>query len=509
MLGKENIVFGIKSGYSYFYCESQETNKTVKEISNHLIEYYNKNTNGISYQVTTWDFETNGQFNDPDECLNKLENVSDGFDSVPVGTILIAHNFNWFLVDEYSNFNKSKTAWLLNRAAKFSSSEFRKVLIIVGSDPFDKAIPETLKRDFAHVTFNLPDDKEIEEIYQFIVNSAKKNTKFVEPDEKTKARIISGAKGLSSSEITKIFSYSIIKNNGVFNPLTVEELRAEEINSTPGLKIGTYNKNLDDLKGFENAKEIIDDWIDDSTAKGIILLGPAGVGKTHFEQSIASHYNRLIIELEFAQVMGDGLVGQAEKAMKKALDVIRANANSTAPIVVFIDEIEKGLAGMKGGGANDGGTTMRSNAQFLKFLSDDRPEGIYVIATCNNITSLPPEFIRAERYDCAPIFVDLPNRREQELILNHYQNVYNLTVETPKDMTGWSGAEIKTWCKLAAKKISKGKDANDADMLIVPVSKTMEKEIDHLRQWKEGKTVPAAKGIIAKNTEVENHNLTI
>ena len=350
MTGKENLIFGIKSGYSYFYAETQEVNKTVKEISNHLTEYYGKSTNGINYQVTNWDFETNGQYNDPDECLNKLENISDGFDSIPVGTILIAKNLNWFLIDEYSNFNKSKTAWLLNRAAKFSSSEFRKVLIIVGSDPFDKAIPETLKRDFAHVTFNLPDDKEIEEIYQFIVNSAKKNAKFIEPDEKTKTRIISGAKGLSSSEITKIFSYSIIKNNGVFDPLTVEELRAEEINSTPGLKIGKYNKNLDDLKGFENAKEIVEEWINDPDSKGILLLGPAGVGKSHFCQSIASHYNRMVIELEFAQLMGDGLVGQAEKAMKKALDIVSVNANPSNPIILFCDEIEKGLAGTSGTG---------------------------------------------------------------------------------------------------------------------------------------------------------------
>ncbi|MFH1547117.1 MAG: AAA family ATPase [bacterium] len=502
MNGKDNIIFGIKSGYSYFYCEAAEVNKVTKEISDHLTNYYNEHQNGIGYKVTNWNFETNGQYNDPDSCLNLLENTSDGYDSIPVGTILVAVNFNWFMTDEYQNFNKSKTAWLLNRAAKFSSSEFRKVLIIVGSDPFEKAIPEVLKRDFAHVTFNLPDDKEIEEIYQFIVKSAKNNTKFVEPDEKTKARIISGAKGLSTSEITKVFSYSIVKNNGVFDPVTVEELRADEINSTAGLSIRKYDKKLEDLKGFENAKEIVEEWISDPDAKGIILLGPAGVGKTHFAQSIAGHYNRVIIEVEFAQLMGDGLVGQAEKSMKKALDVIRANANPTAPVVVFVDEIEKGLSGMKGGGSNDGGTTMRSNAQFLKFLSDDRPKGIYVIATCNNIESLPPEFIRAERYDCAPLFVDLPNLSEQQAILAHYQKVFSITA-TPKEMKGWSGAEIKTWCKLAAKKVSLGKDANDADLLIVPISKTMSKEIDYLRQWKEGKTVPASKRLV-KEDKAEN-----
>jgi SpoVK/Ycf46/Vps4 family AAA+-type ATPase len=210
--------------------------------------------------------------------------------------------------------------------------------------------------------------------------------------------------------------------------------------------------------------------------------------------------------------MGDGLVGQAEKAMKRALDVIAANANPAAPIIVFVDEIEKGLAGTSGaggqGGANDGGTTDRSNAQFLKFLSDARPEGIYMIATCNDIERLPAAFVRCERWDVAPLFVDLPSREEQATILSHYQKVYSVTAK-PKNMTGWSGAEIKTWCKLARKKMDLGKNANDADQLIVPVSKTMNKEIDYLRQWKEGRTVPASKTTAVANIETKTKRIDI
>jgi SpoVK/Ycf46/Vps4 family AAA+-type ATPase len=370
------------------------------------------------------------------------------------------------------------------------------VLIIVSNLPFDQAIPEILKREFAKIEFSLPDEEEISKIYDFIVTSAKHNPKFEEPDEKIKKRIIAGAKGLTASEIVKVFTYSIVKNAGIFDPKTVEELRADEINSTPGLSLKHYDKSLDDLKGYDIAKEIVAEWIDDPEAKGILILGPAGVGKTHFCQALASHYNRLIIELEFAQLMGDGLVGQAEKAMKRALDVIAANANPASPTIVFIDEIEKGLAGTSGaggqGGSNDGGTTDRSNAQFLKFLSDARPKGIYIVASCNDIERLPAAYVRAERWDTAPLFVDLPNKSEQEAIITHYQKVYGVDAR-PKDMSGWSGAEIKAWCKLAKKKMDVGKTANDADELIVPVSKTMEKEINYLRKWKDGRTIPASR----------------
>jgi AAA+ superfamily predicted ATPase len=509
MKGMNELISGIKAGYSYFYCETLEINKTVQAINNGLIAYYNVNKNGIDYKTKVWDFETTNaagesQLNNPEEILQELEFVQDGIDAVPVGRILIAKNFNWFLQDEYGNFNKGMVAWLMNRANKFSSPEGRKVLIIVSNAAFDKAIPELLKRDFARVEFALPDEKEIEEIFNFIVDSAKSNPKFIMPTEKEKQRIIGGAKGLTHDEIVKVFSFAIVKNAGVFDPATVEDLRSAEINNTPGLSIRKYENSLNDLIGFDVAKEIVDEWIDDPEAKGIMLLGPAGVGKTHFCQSLAGHYGRLIVELEFASLMGDGLVGQAEKAMKKALDVIAANANPKAPIILFIDEIEKGLAGTSGagnsGGARDGGTTDRSNAQFLKFLSDARPKGIYIVASCNDIERLPAAYVRAERWDCAPIFVDLPNREEQVAILKHYQKAFSVTA-SPANMAGWTGAEIKAWCKLAAKKISKGKAANEADELIVPVSKTMSNEIDYLRKWKEGRTVPATRKQIFKETK--------
>jgi len=517
MKGLEELIFGIKSAYCFFYCESQEIQKTIQDISVGLTKYFEENKNGFQYTVETWDFETRNQegrsqLENPDDMFLQLEDIQEGADTIPAGRIVIAKNYNWFLMDDYGNCDKAKTSWLMNRSAIFSAPESRKILIIVGDQSFEKAVPDILKRDFARIEFDLPNDKEIEGIYDFIVNSAKDNPKFKTPKPKDKKRIIAGAKGLTHSEIIKVFSYSIIKNQGIFDPKTVEELRSAEINSTPGLSIRKYDKSLDDLMGFDIAKEIVDEWIDDPKAKGTLILGPAGTGKTHFCQALASHYNRLIIELEFAQLMGDGLVGQAEKAMKRALDVIAANANPEAPIVVFVDEIEKGLAGTSGAGSSsgvrDGGTTDRSNAQFLKFLSDARPEGIYFVASCNDIEKLPAAYVRAERWDTAPIFVDLPNKDEREAILKHYQKVYGIS-ERPKEMPDWTGAEIKTWCKLAKKKIEKGKKANDVDELIVPISKTMNQEIEYLRKWKDGRTVPASRKTAFKETEAKTRRLDI
>jgi hypothetical protein len=517
MKGIEELLFGIKAGYAMFYAESPEIQKTTADIYEGLTKYFDANKNGITYKVSVWDFESpnsktgESQYNDPNDLLPMLENVQEGVDTVQPGTIIIAKNFQWFLTDQYGECDKAKTVWLLNRAAKFSDPDLRKILIIIGNIPFEKAIPDILKRDFAKISFPLPDEAEIETIYDFIVGSAKENPKFVMPTEKEKKRIIAGAKGLTKSEIIKVFSYSIVKNKGIFNPQTVEELRADEINSTPGLSIRHYDKKLEDLKGYEIAKEIVEEFINDPDAKGVLLLGPAGVGKSHFCQAVAAHYNRLCIEMEIAQLMGEGLVGQAEKAMKRALDVIAANANAAAPIILFLDEIEKGLAGTTGAGggkgSNDGGTTDRSNAQFLKFLSDQRPPGVFIVASCNDIEKLPAAFCRTGRWDVSPIFVDLPNREEREAIFAHYQKIYEIT-EKPKISTdSWTGAEIQAWCKLAKKKISMGKNPNDADSLVVPIAKTMSDEIDYLRKWSEGRTIPASRTKAIAKTEAKGRKL--
>jgi hypothetical protein len=516
MKGTSELIFGIKSGYAYFYIETQEPNKTVQDVKDSLEEYFKANTNGTKYRVAVWDYESTGdngqsKYNNPKEMINLLENIREERDQIEAGQIVIAKNYNWFVVDQYGKSNKETVAWLLNRSTKFSSPEYRKILIIVGEESFDKAIPSILKREFAKVSYDLPDEKEIETLYQFIVYSAKGNPQFKEPDTKDKQRIIAGAKGLSSAEIIKVFSYSLVKNAGYFDPKTVEELRAEEINSTPGLKIGKYTGKLTDLIGFEIAKELADEWRDDPNAKGMIFVGPPGTGKSRFVQLLAAHYDTMCIEWELAQMQGEGLVGQKENAYAKSIAVITANANPLNPIYVFIDELEKGLAGtskMGRQGGGDSGSTDRSNSLLLKFLSNRIP-GIIVFATCNDISSLPAEYLRAGRWDTAPIFVNLPNIAEREAILNHHKKVYGLPAKAcPKvDTEGWSGAELETWCKLAAKKISKGKDANDADQLILPISKTMKEDIDWLLQWKEGRTVPASKAMVVAEKKSSGRKL--
>lgn len=456
----------VKAGYSYFYVQTTEVNKATADLKT-IIE---AQKNGSSFEVLIWDFEKEP---DPEKVIEWLKETDEK-------RVVIAKNFNWFLKDEMGGFNKPIVQHLQNNVALYSSAEFRKVLIVVSDQSFNNAIPSQVQKEFVPLEYSLPSPEEIKTALEDLISDLLDRPNFVPPGDEEKMKIVASARGLNYREVVNAFAYSIVKDEGKIKASTVSELQAKEIEKTAGLKIGKYN--VPEPLGYDNLKRFVLSTIKSELAKGIMLLGPAGTGKTNFCKWIASAVDMKIIEMEMAELFG-GLVGDSEKLMRSAIEIVSANA----PCILFIDEIEKGLAGVGNDQSGDGGTTKRSMAQFLKFLSDSRPEGVYVIATCNNIASLPPEWVRAERWDAAPFFVDLPTDKESNAILEYYKKVFKVK-GAPKSMKGWSGAEIKSVCRIAAMRQS---TIEEAEGFIIPVSKTMKNEIDGLRKWADDRTIPA------------------
>jgi len=480
-----DIIKGISASYSLFFVQTADINTSAKDIISEI------DAAERGYKVKIWDFITSD--GNPDEVLEDLKSSESKL-------VILAKNWNLFLTDEYGGINKEFCIYLQNSSELFSDVDNRKVLIILSDLPFEKAIPTMLQREFTSIEFDLPNEEEIKKIYDYVISYASENKKFIVPDAEEEKAILNNSKGMTRREIISAYNYSIIADEGKFNFRTVAKQRAAEIEKTPGLRIGEYDVKENDLKGYDAVKEHALETINDPDALGILLLGPPGTGKTMFCQWLSSQAKKLVLEGEMAELMGEGLVGQAEASMKRFIEVVSANA----PCILFIDEIEKGLAGMKSNQSGDGGTTKRSMGQFLKFLSN-RPKGVYVVATCNDITSLPPEWVRAERWDTAPFFVDLPNFQEQEAILKHYQQKYGVQGK-PKSMEGWSGAEIKACCRLA--KMRK-KKLEQVEQFILPVSKTMEEEITRLRKWSVNRTIPASTVATANGNKKVKRSLEV
>lgn len=472
MESKQELVNALRAGFSFFYAPTEEMERTSILIKEAVEGFVNKQGEQ-PYEVIFWDIESD---EDPDS-------VTEWLDSKPVGTVVVAKNWNWWLNDKLEGPNKRYVQFLQNRCETLSSKDYRRALVIISDQQFDQAIPESLQGEFMKIAFGLPDESEITDIYGNIIEAAKDLPGFEEPDDENADAIVENAKGLTRHNVQSAISMGVIAGGGKIDPRLVGSFRARKIEDIAGLRVGT--PVTDPLLGYDEVKKFALASVNHDLAKGILLVGPPGTGKTHFGKWLASQCNKTFVEMEMARMQGEGLYGQAEQAWAKVIDTLKALGRQ----LLFIDEIEKGLPQANKGQGTDQ-TAQRSASQFLKFLSDDRPPGCYVIATCNSI-NVPPEWVRAERWDCAPFYVGLPEVEERQAIYEHYLEYFE--VEPGKldanQMDGWSGGEIRSVCRLA--KIH-NTTCDKTRQYIIPVSKTMSDEIDALSKWAANRTIPAS-----------------
>jgi SpoVK/Ycf46/Vps4 family AAA+-type ATPase len=193
------------------------------------------------------------------------------------------------------------------------------------------------------------------------------------------------------------------------------------------------------------------------------------------------------------------LVGESERNIRQALRI----ADAMAPAVLFLDEVEKALSGVASFSQTDSGVSARLFGTFLSWLND-RTSDVFVIATSNDVSKLPSEFSRAERFD-GVFFLDLPNRDERRAIWNLYLETFDLDRDQklPTD-DSWTGAEIRSCCRLAA---LLDLPLTEAARNIVPVAVTASESVDRLRTWASGRCLDATRaGIYQKSSATSSRS---
>jgi len=231
--------------------------------------------------------------------------------------------------------------------------------------------------------------------------------------------------------------------------------------------------------------------------RGVLLVGVPGCGKSLSAKAISASWSLPLYRLDLANIHGQYL-GQSEGRLKEALNT----ADRVAPCVLWIDEIEKGLAGA--GATSDGGTSTRLVGHFLYWLQEGRAR-VFVVATANDIGRLPPELLRRGRFD-ELFFVDLPNVTERQEIIGLYARRYmhrdlctSMLSELVELADGFAGADIDAAvAEIAKEAILKGESAIDDAYWrkvftnIVPLSKTNPEAIESIRAWGRERAVPAS-----------------
>jgi hypothetical protein len=346
--------------------------------------------------------------------------------------------------------------------------------------------PPELEKLFVVIEHELPGRNQLEEIARGIATDESELPMRLQLD-----RVLEAAAGLTRYEAEGAFSLSLVRH-GELKPETIWELKSQTLTKSGLLGLHRGGERFDQLGGLNSLKSFCRRALDRNnrksecvTARGVLLLSPPGCGKSQFAKALGNETERPTLTLEIGSLMGS-LLGQSEQNMRQALKI----AEAMAPCVLFCDELEKGLAGVGGNGQSDSGVSSRVFGHLLSWLNDHTSD-VFVVATCNDISRLPPEVSRAERFD-GVFYIDLPDTTTRESIWQIHMQEFDIdSDQTRPDDADWSGAEIRSCCRLAA---LLDVTLMQASQHIVPVASTSREAVASLRSWASGRCLDAGVG---------------
>lgn len=386
-------------------------------------------------------------------------------------------------------------------------SSFKTVIII---SPILK-IPPELEKDINVIDYKLPSINDLGILMDKLISSIQNSKKNVEInlDNTGKEKILQAAMGLTLAEAESVLSKAIVSKKR----LDVEDIniiyseKKQIIKKSGLLEFYPTHETMSNVGGLSNLKV----WLKKrSTAftkkarnyglpqpKGIMLLGVSGSGKSLVAKAVASLWQLPLLRLDIGSLFS-GLVGSSEENMRKTIKT----AESVAPCLLWLDEIDKGFSGSGSSNVSDGGTTARVLSSFLTWMQEkDSP--VFIIATANDISHLPPELLRKGRFD-EIFFLDLPELKERiEIFAIHLIkrgrdprnfDLQDLALKTD----GYSGSEIEQLIIAAMyDSFEEDRELTNNDILnviphSVPLSHLMKESIDDLRMWSKNRARPAS-----------------
>jgi ATP-dependent 26S proteasome regulatory subunit len=316
--------------------------------------------------------------------------------------------------------------------------------------------------------------------------------------------------GLTEEEAERAVSQALVARYALSPEAVTDVLEAKKelLRHSGMLQFVDVSETMASIGGLENLKRWLAQrrgaWDEAARAfgleppRGMVVLGVQGCGKSMCARAVAGEWKLPLVKFDSSAVF-DKYIGETEKRIQKVFQV----AESLSPCVLWIDELEKVFAGSGPDSASvDAGVSSRILAAFLSWMQD-RKAPVFVAATCNNVTALPPELIRKGRFD-ELFFVDLPNQAERKAILaiqlarrKHNPAEFDLE-QIARAADGYSGAEIDAALQSAMYRSFADKQSLTTQSLLqalavtVPLSTTRAEEIEALREWARSRAVPAS-----------------
>lgn len=485
----------IRAKYPIVYIvswEERRVEKTLAEVSKKL----NRNmhtwsvTQGMKPAVT----RTSGPAK-PTQLPGELEALA---------LVHEAPEYTTFLLRDFHTYLKDSRVVRLMRDLSNRLRGRTQTLFVVSPSLY---LPVELEKDVTVIEFPFPEPDEIEAQIHGAVDALQGNPSLqIDLNPELLELLVRSAQGLTADEIESALARSLVEKKALCVDQIIEE-KKQIVRKTGILQFYPADSGLSDVGGHDLLKEWLElrekSFTDAAREfgipypKGVLLLGVQGCGKSLVAKAISAAYSLPMLKMDVGRVFGS-LVGQSEDNMRRAIRI----AESLAPCILWIDELEKGFAGMSGGGVSDSGTTARVFSTFLTWMQE-KTKPVFIVATANDVSSLPPELLRKGRFD-EIFFVDLPDESERKDIISIHlskrkRDVKKFKVaELSKATDGFSGAELEQVIIGGLNRaFDQGRELKNEDLIAeakaqVPLSRTMSEDIAALRSWAKLRARPSA-----------------
>jgi SpoVK/Ycf46/Vps4 family AAA+-type ATPase len=485
---KTEIEHLIRAGYPLIMVLSPEETRVERAIEAiaRVEEGSRARRQLLKWSITEGFITDSGEgFNDIKDPLRCLEFIH----KYEAHAIFVVRDFHPFLQDP-------TIVRKLRDLARGLYKDYKRHIILLS--PVYKPVPE-LEKEMAVIDFSLPTREEINHIVTDVLSrvGARRDQLKVITEPGWRERVVEAALGLTADEARNVFAKSLVSKKD-FDIETILGEKKHIIRKSGILEFYESKDEFDDVGGLETLKE----WLHKRqlaftqqardyglpVPKGILMIGVPGCGKSLTAKAVSALWKMPLLRLDVGKVFSS-LVGSSEENIRKCI----RTAEAVAPCILWLDELEKGFSGTKSSGQTDGGTTARVFASFITWLQE-KQSSVFVIATANDVTMLPPELLRKGRFD-EIFFVDLPSPAERTEILSiHLKKKkrnpanFDLTAVTAA-MQGFAGSEVE---QVVISALYDAFDAHaDIDTTrlvqsateIIPLSVTMKEGIDGMREW--------------------------
>ena len=391
------------------------------------------------------------------------------------------------------------------RAFKEAAQAFsrNRSIIVLSGDAV--SLPGEVARLAVPLRLHLPDRDELRQMLHRVLHTLKEKHKFeVTLGPEGLEQLLQALSGMTLNQARQAIAWAVI-SDGKLSAEDVPEVvkrKGDAIKDGGLLEFYPPDENAFQLGGFDRLKA----WLERARVgfgpearalgleapRGVLIVGVQGCGKSLAAKVIARTWQQPLLKLDAARLY-DKFIGESEKNLRKALDV----AETVAPSVLWIDEIEKGFAT---GGEADGGVSKRMLGTFLTWMQE-RSSSVFVAATANDLSALPPELLRKGRFD-EIFFVDLPDAAEREAIFRIHLAVRRQDPDAfdlgalVRESEGFSGAEIEQaviaslYRSLHQKTPLTSALVGEELTQTVPLSVSRREDIERIRNAARGRFVP-------------------